>query len=53
MENVRVLELIGDWDKAVIMKDPNKSIRRMYKVPDDAFEDAKNDETEGDEDEEE
>ena len=53
MENVRVLELIGDWDKAVITKDPSKSIVRVYKAPADAFEDAENDETEGDEDEEE
>ena len=42
-----------DGDKAVIMKDPNKRIVRLYKVPADAFEEAEDDETEGGEDEEE
>ena len=42
-----------DGNKAVIMKDPNKSIVRLYLAPAYAFEEAEDDETEGGEDEEE
>lgn len=40
---------LEDGQKGVLLKDPNKSILRLYRVPDDAFEE---DEEEDDEDEE-
>lgn len=39
---------LADGDKGVLLKDPNKSILRLYRVPDDAFESNEEDEEEGD-----